>query len=240
MNVLVVSGCSGDKRYDDPPIGCAEIDSSSRDDLLRRYPDRTASAREMYTGQEHGVVTSAVENLREYTDVTWKIISAGYGLIDETDEIVTYECSFTDIGPVQERTKRLGYNPDELTHDETRQVVAREKGIAPELRQTIESRYEIVFIVLSEPYLVGVANALNDLPEGVTAFAFASKGSKDYLGEAHWVPATDEVRAELGTSWFRIRGELLRNVTREIGPGSLSKLTDQPNAIISMSTGATS
>lgn len=237
MNVLVVSGCSGDKQYDDPPIGCAEIDSSVRDELLRRYPDQTASAREMYTGQEHGVVTSAVESLREYADVTWKIISAGYGLVDETDEIVAYECSFTDIGPVQERAKRLGHDPDELTHDETRQFVAKEKRIPSELRRTIESGYDIAFVVLSKPYLVGVAETLRQLPNSVTAFAFASKGSKDYLGRAHWVPATEDVRAELGTSWFRVRGELLRNVTREIGPDSLSKLANQPAAINRMTRG---
>lgn len=235
MDVLVVSGCSGDKMYDDPPISCGEIDSETREGLLRRYPDQTASAKEMYTGQEHGVVTSAVSNLREYADVTWKIISAGYGLLDETDEVVAYECSFTEIGPVQKRAKRLGYDPNELTHVETRQVVAREKGIPSELRRTTESGYDIVFFVLSKPYLVGVAETLRLLPDEVTAFAFASKGSKDYLGRAHWVPATEEVRAELRTSWFRIRGELLMNVTENLSVGAVSSLADRPSIIDRMS-----
>ena len=145
MNVLVVSGCLGDKPYDGPSIGCAEIDSSSREELLRRYPDRTASAREMYTGQEHGVVTPAVENLREYADVTWKIVFAGYGLLDETDEIVAYECSFTVIGPVRKRARKWGYEQNKLKQDETCQVVARKKDIPSELRRTTESGYEIVF-----------------------------------------------------------------------------------------------
>lgn len=231
MDILVVSGCSGEKRFDDPPIGCEEIDSSSRRELLGRYPDHTATAREMYTGQEHGLVKSAVTNLREFTDVSWKIISAGYGLLDEADEIVAYECSFTEIGPVRERAKRLGYDPDELTHDESRQVVAREKGISSELQQILESGCDLVFVVLSEPYLVGVAETFRDLPDGMTAFAFASKGSKDYLGEAHWVPATDEVRANLGTSWFRLRGELLQIMSKGVNATSLSHLVENPSSM---------
>lgn len=132
MDVLVVSGCTGDKQLDDPPIGCEEIDSSNRKALLNQYPDYTASAKEMYTGHEHEVVSSAVSNMREHTEVTWKIISAGYGLLDEADEFVAYECTITDIGPVQERARRMGYAPDQFTHDETRRVVAREKCIPSE------------------------------------------------------------------------------------------------------------
>lgn len=92
-----------------------------------------------------------------------------------------------------------------------------------------------MFIVLSKPYLVGVAETLRQLPEGVTAFAFASKGSKDYLGRAHWVPATEEVRAELGTSWFRIRVEFLLNVTETLSTDGLSTLVDRPSIINRMS-----
>jgi hypothetical protein len=39
MNILVVSGCSGDKQFDDFPIGCDAIDSTSRDEMLGEYSD---------------------------------------------------------------------------------------------------------------------------------------------------------------------------------------------------------
>jgi len=80
MDILVVSGCSGDKLYDEAPIGCGEIDSISRGDLIREYPDYVARASEMYEGEEHRYVQQAVSNFRKHACVSWRIISAGYGL----------------------------------------------------------------------------------------------------------------------------------------------------------------
>lgn len=160
MNVLVVSNCSGDKLYDESPIGCQEIDSSSREALLNQYPEFSAPAAEMYTGVEHPYVKSAVANLRKLAEVSWKIVSAGYGLLDETEEIVAYDCTLSDIEAVQERVEWMGYDPSELTHDEARRVVAREKGIASELRIALSSGYDLVFMVLSQPYLIATSEAL--------------------------------------------------------------------------------
>jgi len=52
MDILVISGCSGDKQFDEVPIGCEELDSTSRNDVLETYPDYVAPAAEMYTGDE--------------------------------------------------------------------------------------------------------------------------------------------------------------------------------------------
>ena len=209
MDVLVVSGCSGEKQFDAMPIGCGEIDATSREELLQEFPDYVAPAAEMYTGAEHEIVREAVTNLRAYANVTWRIASAGYGLLDEDEEIVAYDCSLSDIEPVRERAVRLEYDPEALTIDETRQAIGRETDTVRDLEQTIAGGYDLVFIVLSKPYLVTVSEALADVT-GVTVIAFASQGAKEYTGDAYWVPATAEVRAELETSWFRVRGELLR------------------------------
>jgi len=91
MNILIVLGCSGDKVCDDAPIGCREIGSASREDLNREYPDYVARASELYEGEEHQYVQQAMSNFRRNANVSWQIISAGYGLLDENDDIVAYD-----------------------------------------------------------------------------------------------------------------------------------------------------
>jgi hypothetical protein len=232
MDILVVSGCSGDKVYDDAPIGCREIDSASREDLILEYPDYVTRASEMYEGDEHGCVRRAVSNLRGYADVSWRILSAGYGLLDEDDEIVAYDCTLSDIEPVMERAKRTGHVPEALTHDEARRAVGRDKQMVRGLREALAGGYDLAFIVLSEPYYVAISEALGDIPSEITVVAFASKGFKKYLGDAYWAPATEEVRAELGSNNFRLRGEILKNASENMDESGLSKIIRQPETIV--------
>ncbi|MDX1747208.1 MAG: hypothetical protein R3324_14830, partial [Halobacteriales archaeon] len=208
MDVLVISACSGDKRFDESPVGCAELDRWPRERLLDEYPTLVSPAAGMYTGREHGYVTSAVANFREEATVTWKIVSAGYGLLDEDDDIVSYDCTFNDDESVRRRIRRMGYHVDDLTKTETLQALAREKGIPADLQKTLDTGFDLVFVVLGKKYLVALAGALDDLPRGMGAYAIAAKGAKPFIGQAEWIPATEAVRSALGSDWFRIRGEL--------------------------------
>lgn len=228
MDILVVSACSGDKIYDESPIGCDEIDSIERIELVRKYPDYVARAAEMYVGDEHQIVRKAVDNLREHGDVSWRILSAGYGLISENEEIVAYDCSLSDIEPVRERVGRLGYNPDSLTIDETRQVIGKETGACSDFKKALGDGFDLVFLTLSEPYLVAIAEALSEIPEDVMALCFASKGSRSYTGDAYWVPTTESVRSELGSSWFTVRGELLQNLSEVADTSALEWIVSNP------------
>lgn len=193
MNILVVSACSGNKLYDESPIGCDAVDSLETAELVREYPDYVAPAAEMYVGDEHQIVREAVEKLREHGDISWRILSAGYGLISETEEIVAYDCSLSDIEPVRERVERLGYKPDSLTIDETRTVIGKETGACADLKKALGDGFDLVFLILSEPYLVAISEALSDIPEDVTLLSFSSKGARSYTGDAYWVPATESV-----------------------------------------------
>lgn len=231
MDILVISACSGDKRYDDVPIGCETIDSTNRVDLLQAYPDFVAPAAEMYTGDEHEHIQRAVANLQKYADVTWKIVSAGYGLVAEDEKIVAYDCSFTDIDPVRNRAKQMGHDPGSLTIDETRRTVGRELNLPNDVKRELAGGHDLVFIILSEPYLVATADALVEVPDGTTVLAFASKGSKPYIGDAYWVPATGDIRAELGTTWFELRGKLLHELAAGIDESALRRIATHPGTV---------
>jgi hypothetical protein len=163
--------------------------------------------------------------------VTWKIVSAVYGLVAEDEVLVAYDCPFTDINPVRERAKRMGHDPESLTIDETRRVVGRELKLPSDVKQELLGGYDLTFVVLSEPYLVAVVGALVDVPDETTILAFASEGSKPDVGDAYWIPATGDIRAELETTWFELRGKLLRNLSAKADESTLRRIAESPEAV---------
>jgi len=177
MDILVLSPCSKDKRYD-PVLNCEDVDEHSREELVQEHGEYTTTAADMYTGREHQHVKVAVTRLCEVADVDWYIISAGFGLLRDKNEIPSYECGFSDIESVRTRAKRVGYDTDNLTNNETIETIGREKSIPQAFSNVLSQEYDLLFVVLSEPYLLSVADTLTEIPERTTAFAFASNGSK--------------------------------------------------------------
>lgn len=71
MDVLVVSGCSGEKQFEESPIGCAENDLVNREELVGEHPEYAAPTAQRYTGPEHGLVREAVAYLRDHANDFW-------------------------------------------------------------------------------------------------------------------------------------------------------------------------
>jgi len=221
MDVLVISPCSGTKRFD-AVISHEEIDSRERTELLREYPDSVASAAEIYTGREHGHIQSAVDRLSEVANVDWRIISAGFGVLSSSTEIPSYECTFNEIEQVRERAERFGLDVEEMTNNELVAAVSREKNIPQDLRQIFAEGYDLVFIALGTKYLIAVQEALTSLPEETAGFAFASKGSKEFIGDCYWIPATETERSHLDTTWLELRGKELLTLAKTSGTSNSS------------------
>jgi len=223
MDILVISPCSKDKRYD-PVLDCEAVDEHSREELVQEHSEHTTTAADMYTGREHQHVEEAVTHLREVADVDWHIISAGFGLLRDRTEIPSYECGFSDIESVRTRAKRTGYDIDDLTNDETIQAVGREKGIPQAFSDVLSREYDLLFVVLSEPYLLSVADVLTEIPEQTTAFAFASNGSKQFIGDCIWIPATETERQALETTWMELRGKRFREIAKILDAEPLNEM----------------
>jgi hypothetical protein len=223
MNVLVLSPCSKDKRYD-PVLDCEGVDEHSREKLLQAHTESATTAAEMYTGNEHQHIKTAVDHLRSSVDVDWYIISAGFGLLHNETEIPSYECGFSDIESVRTRAERAGYDIDNLTNDETIQMVGREKDIPQEFRKVLGQEYDLLFVVLSEPYLLSVTDALTRIPEQTVAFALASRGSKQFIGDCIWIPATETERRALETTWMEIRGKRFLEIVKQVSEDDLEQM----------------
>ena len=225
MDILVLSPCSKDKRYD-PVLDCEDVDEHPREELVQEHSEYTTTAAEMYTGREHKHVEEAVNHLRDVADIDWYIISAGFGLLRDKTEIPSYECGFSDIESVRKRAKRAGYDINDLTNDETIEAVGREKGIPQAVSDVLSREDELLFVVLSEPYLLSVADALTEIPEQTTAFAFASNGSKQFVGDCIWIPATETERQALETTWMALRGKQFSTLAANIAKEGLNDIRD--------------
>lgn len=111
--LLVVSSCTARKRFN--PLGQL-TEADLNDPMLRKSGEtRLANYRlpsaEMYIGGGHNFVRDAIKELRKggYR-VSHFIISAGYGLLNESDLIVPYNVTFSGAPKawIQERGRRLG------------------------------------------------------------------------------------------------------------------------------------
>lgn len=235
MNILVLSPCSSDKRYD-AEIDCETVDRRSREELIREYPESVAPAAEMYIGDEHQHVQSAVNSLRDIANVDWHIISAGFGLLREDTEIPSYDCAFSEMESVRTRAKRAGRDVEELTNDETLRAVGRQKGIPQAFQEIISDEYDLLFVVLSKPYLLSVAGGLSEIPERMRAYAFASEGSRSFIGDCIWIPATESERQALGTTWMRLRGQQFEQFASNVTEQQLQEATSDSGLVRNLSS----
>ena len=103
--MIVISGCTRDKAADDPGrLLHADFESAAgrRPDRERDLWHLSMPASQMYRGEEHNSTLAAVDELRASRGpraVTHLIVSAGYGLLDENERIVPYDCSFDAMSP---------------------------------------------------------------------------------------------------------------------------------------------
>jgi len=234
-DILVISPCSGSKRRD-PVVEVKEIDTRPREELLREHPDAVAVAEEMYTGREHQLIQSAVGELEQIAEVDWQIISAGFGVLSQDTRIPSYDCTFSEVEEVRTRARRMGLDVDSMTNDELAEAVGREKRIPQDLRETLDERYDLVFVALGTKYLLTAQEALTSIPNETTSFAFASKGSRELVGDCHWIPATETERSRFGTTWLELRGMELLTLAENTDEEALVRIQEDPDVASELST----
>jgi hypothetical protein len=229
MDVLVISGGSSRQRFDERPVSCREIDETPREELVGEHPDAAAPAADLYTGREHARIEAAVDDLEAVTEVTWRLLSPGYGVVGPEDELVAYDCSISDVDALRARADRLGLAPGEMTRRETRAAVARSVGMYEAVREALSTGPDLALIALPSDLLTGIGPALERIPDGTTAIAIAAASATDSLGDCHWLPATDTERTLLEANWVTLRGDLLAGLADGITSRSdLDRIAERP------------
>lgn len=140
MKVLVITTCTADQLHE--PSNPLQQTDFATPGLLRLRSQRLqhleTPAAQMYTGSGHLHLMNGVNNLRrtfkQRIIVDLRIISPGYGLLNECDPIVPYNYTFEGQGPVaiRQRSHRLRIH---------------------EKIMCLLSNYAMVFFLLSENYV---------------------------------------------------------------------------------------
>jgi hypothetical protein len=202
VRLFIVSACTARKKFS-PPNQLTEADLD--DPTLRKHSEaRLAGYRlpsvEMYIGTSHNFVRDAIKVLRDngYL-VSHFILSAGYGLLSESDLIVPYNMTFSGASKVwiRERGRQLGLR-DQLVarareHDQVILLLGREYLEAIGLPLPVGSLPPT--IVYIAPSLVGrVGRGVTPIPIGqverreIRAYSASAKEKrfqKDVYGALH-------------------------------------------------------
>ena len=169
MRILVITSCTGEKKY--KPENQLTIDDFKTIGSKRfRQREKELSefslpASEMYTGQQHVRLMRGLELIRSVcpknmqTDL--KILSAGYGLLDEDAPIIPYEATFNGM-----KAKTLREWADFLKIPES-------------ILSTIQG-YDLTIFLLGQGYLKAINFPKTISVKGNLVF-LTGKGSKSSL-----------------------------------------------------------
>ena len=141
--VLIITSCTGEKRFK-PENQLTQEDFKPAGRLRKRekqLAEFMSPAGEMYTGMQHTQLMDGVQNLRKALEqlvIDVAIVSAGYGLILESQKIAPYEVTFNTMKghEIDEWAKRL------KIHRSVEQII-------PE--------YDLIFVLLGEKYLRAIS-----------------------------------------------------------------------------------
>ena len=168
MKILVITACTAKKKWDRKvdwanqlkPKDFATVGLQNlRSKRLEMY--KTPAA-EMYTGDGHKRLMDGVKNLRDTFGqgiVDVRIISPGYGLLNEEDCIVPYNYDFSklSIDEIEKRSKKL--------------------EIHPKIECLLPS-YDLTFFLLSEPYLTACLLPF-DVPKPPVQIFLVAEGAEE-------------------------------------------------------------
>ena len=222
MRILVVTSCTGRKKHK-PPNPLKYEDFASPECLHRRtaeLKDFKATAAEMYTGQQHRYLMAGLEKVREVygsTVVDLHIISAGYGLLAEDDDIVPYNITFSGLNKA-----------DFLARSNSLQIHERV--------ETLIAGYDLVFFLLGEKYVQALQLPF-EVPDTVTQIFLLGTGYRKLIPDspnAHFVPTGSSLARELGVMGVALKGFVFKQlceVVRREGLQVFEKIRQNPHLI---------
>jgi hypothetical protein len=173
-------------------------------------------ARDMYTGQQHVRLLRGLDALRKACPqirVDLKIISAGYGLIDENVPIVPYEMTFNTL-----KAKALREWADFLK--------------LPYWVLSVMAVYDLTIFLLGEKYLRAV-NLPPKLEIPGACIFLTGKGSRPYLPsgpDVQTIFLANQDAKRLGAGLVALKGRVVEILGEHVNhdPGFIERMFDSP------------
>lgn len=208
LKVNIITSCTGEKLHspdgqltqqDFQTINNKEI-FKSKEEVLNEF--RT-TAEEIYTGQQHVRLMRGVEGFREKfgaeTVKLW-ILSAGYGLIESSRQVVPYECTFQ------------GMKADEIKQ------WSNHLNIPNEAREVLAEKADLTIVLLGDSYLKALQ--LDDsFVFGAPTVFLASNGSQKLVkgqGKAKIIPFSNKEAKRYSCGLVALKGEITARILKKL------------------------
>lgn len=228
MNILVVDQCSKAKNHDTSAksFTADDIDSHSLAELRDRPGTPALKARRLYAGRQQQYINQAVDKLRSAGDTVDRyFISAGFGLVDETEVLPPYDVTFASFSREAIRAR------------------ADKLGIQSVLLELLERDYELIYLSLGQDYYAtfDLETILKHADPDSWVVCFNHGLQTAEFPNAVSLPARTEDAKDQGTITVALKGRYLQNFAehrsngREIETASdirescMSSGTDQSN-----------
>jgi hypothetical protein len=199
MRILIVDQCSSAKKTSDrnDPLDKDAIDTTPLEELVSRDGVESYRAEELYQGRQQQRITEAKKLLEQAgDDVDRVFISAGFGLVDGSQELPIYNVTFNDAGAseIDDRSEKLGIQED--------------------LRELISGdSYDVIFFALGSDYYrsAKLNEILPDVPETTSVVVFNREDLAGEYKNVLSIPARTSQAKTYGTIVVALKGEYLRN-----------------------------
>lgn len=220
MHIQVFTSCTGKKRVS-PKNQLSQEDFADRSELkhrkkeLRKY---RLPAAKMYTGEQHVRLMKGVRAARKMDKglVTVKIVSAGYGLLDETTKIVPYNITFSTM-----KAKELDLWSRALGLRKDFQVAANGK--------VAEEPVDLNLVLLGTEYLKALRISPTFYFKKFTIFIVGKSGYKlvkNFKGKVAVHVTEREDCRRLSAGNIALKGEIARRVIKQLMTKKWAKKID--------------
>ena len=200
MRVLVVTSCTNRKKYK-PTNQLQPEDFLSVERLAARSAELKSfktPAAEMYTGRQHTLLMEGLEQVRAYYGenvVDLHIISAGYGLLSESDVVVPYNVTFQNL--------------------KIKQLLVRSNSLQlHKYVETLIAAYDLIFFLLGKEYVQALRLPF-EVSDRVTQIFLLGTGYRKLIPDlpnVHFVPAGSSLARELGVMGVALKGFVFKQV----------------------------
>lgn len=209
MRILILTSCTGEKAVKHPDQLTLDDFRSGSAHVARRekgIADSCRTAGKIYTGEQHLRLMRGVARFRETgggkgkNEVNLHILSAGYGVIQESRVVAPYETTFATM-----KTKELRDWADTLK-------------VPEDFRKTVGWNYDLGLILLGASYLQ--ACAVDDGIEfGGPTLLFCGRGMAKklpILKDVRIVPISNPEAKRFSCGLVGLKGELAARVMAQV------------------------
>jgi len=200
MRILVISSCTSKKNKLDGSPSLTAKELSSGDSVLTSAHKKNArylqSAEDLYSGEQHVRIMRGLKEVRNNGhNVDFKILSAGYGLVDSSWTLLPYNVTFNNM----RKNQILDWS-------------AKLK-IPGNVKNVLNTSYDLVFIALGENYLVSSGILEIAAFRNKTVILCGEKyADKFQLPNVYVIVANQSLCAKFACGNIGLKGEIVRKL----------------------------